>query len=131
MAELTDEPTIRETGPRALRRRAAQAVAARPRAAAAAPQRRDASCCGTGDADRRTRSGDAGLRRARSTTGDERRRRSRDAPSQASLGCGDPTAVADLHEGETVLDLGSGGGADVLHLRPARRPDRQGLSAST
>ena len=32
----------------------------------------------------------------------------------ASLGCGDPTAVADLHEGETVLDLGSGAGADVL-----------------
>ena len=31
-----------------------------------------------------------------------------------SLGCGVPTAVADLREGETVLDLGSGGGADVL-----------------
>ena len=39
------------------------------------------------------------------------------APEQAvkaSLGCGVPTAVADLHEGETVLDLGSGAGADVL-----------------
>ncbi|MFL5778998.1 MAG: arsenite methyltransferase [Chloroflexota bacterium] len=33
---------------------------------------------------------------------------------QASLGCGVPTAVADLHAGETVLDLGSGAGADVL-----------------
>ena len=32
----------------------------------------------------------------------------------ASLGCGVPTAVADLHEGETVLDLGSGAGADML-----------------
>ena len=32
----------------------------------------------------------------------------------ASLGCGVPTAVADLHVGETVLDLGSGAGADVL-----------------
>ncbi len=32
----------------------------------------------------------------------------------ASLGCGVPTAVADLREGETVLDLGSGAGADVL-----------------
>ena len=32
----------------------------------------------------------------------------------ASLGCGNPTAVADLHEGEVVLDLGSGGGIDVL-----------------
>jgi arsenite methyltransferase len=32
----------------------------------------------------------------------------------ASLGCGVPTAVADLHAGEVVLDLGSGAGADVL-----------------
>jgi arsenite methyltransferase len=32
----------------------------------------------------------------------------------ASLGCGNPTAVAELHEGQTVLDLGSGGGIDVL-----------------
>jgi arsenite methyltransferase len=32
----------------------------------------------------------------------------------ASLGCGNPLAVADLHEGEKVLDLGSGGGIDVL-----------------
>jgi arsenite methyltransferase len=32
----------------------------------------------------------------------------------ASLGCGNPTAVAELREGETVLDLGSGGGIDVI-----------------
>lgn len=32
----------------------------------------------------------------------------------ASLGCGNPTTVADLEQGETVLDLGSGGGIDVL-----------------
>lgn len=32
----------------------------------------------------------------------------------ASLGCGNPTALAQLHEGEVVLDLGSGGGIDVL-----------------
>jgi len=32
----------------------------------------------------------------------------------ASLGCGNPTALAELHEGEIVLDLGSGGGIDVL-----------------
>ncbi len=37
-----------------------------------------------------------------------------DAAILASLGCGNPTAVADLHEGERVLDLGSGGGIDVL-----------------
>src|SRR5438876_11320026 len=32
----------------------------------------------------------------------------------ASLGCGNPTALAELHDGEIVLDLGSGGGIDVL-----------------
>jgi len=37
-----------------------------------------------------------------------------DSAVEASLGCGVPTAVADLQEGETVLDLGSGAGADVL-----------------
>jgi SAM-dependent methyltransferase len=40
-----------------------------------------------------------------------------DLPAEAvlaSLGCGNPTAVADLREGERVLDLGSGGGIDVL-----------------
>ncbi len=37
-----------------------------------------------------------------------------DAAVLASLGCGNPIAVADLHEGEVVLDLGSGGGIDVL-----------------
>jgi ubiquinone/menaquinone biosynthesis C-methylase UbiE len=36
------------------------------------------------------------------------------AAVDASLGCGVPTAVADLHEGEVVLDLGSGAGADAL-----------------
>src|SRR3954469_11689835 len=36
------------------------------------------------------------------------------AAVQASLGCGNPTALATLQEGETVLDLGSGGGIDVL-----------------
>jgi arsenite methyltransferase len=41
----------------------------------------------------------------------------RDLPDEAvlaSLGCGNPLAVAELHEGEKVLDLGSGGGIDVL-----------------
>src|SRR5262245_52260620 len=37
-----------------------------------------------------------------------------DRAVQASLGCGNPLMVADLHPGETVLDLGSGGGIDVL-----------------
>lgn len=37
-----------------------------------------------------------------------------DTATMASLGCGNPTAVAELNAGETVLDLGSGGGIDVL-----------------
>jgi SAM-dependent methyltransferase len=47
-----------------------------------------------------------------------------DAARLASLGCGNPTAIADLREGETVLDLGSGGGIDVL--LSARRVGRTG-----
>jgi arsenite methyltransferase len=43
----------------------------------------------------------------------------------ASLGCGNPTAVAELREGETVLDLGSGGGIDVL--LSARRVGPRGI----
>jgi len=37
-----------------------------------------------------------------------------EAAALASLGCGNPTAVTELREGETVLDLGSGGGIDVI-----------------
>ncbi len=37
-----------------------------------------------------------------------------DAALRASLGCGNPTALAELNPGETVLDLGSGGGIDVI-----------------
>ena len=44
----------------------------------------------------------------------------------ASLGCGNPTALADLKEGETVLDLGSGGGIDVL--LSARRVGPTGMA---
>ena len=40
-----------------------------------------------------------------------------DAAVLASLGCGNPTAVAEPRPGETVLDLGSGGGIDVLSAR--------------
>ena len=55
-----------------------------------------------------------------------------DAALRASLGCGNPVAVAALEEGETVLDLGSGGGLDVLlsarRVGPAGRV--YGLDAS-
>ena len=49
-----------------------------------------------------------------------------DAAVLASLGCGNPTAVADLHEGEVVLDLGSGGGIDVI--LSARRVGPTGIA---
>jgi arsenite methyltransferase len=49
-----------------------------------------------------------------------------DAATLASLGCGNPTAVAELREGETVLDLGSGGGIDVI--LSARRVGPTGLA---
>jgi arsenite methyltransferase len=44
----------------------------------------------------------------------------------ASLGCGNPTAVAEINEGETVLDLGSGGGIDVI--LSAKRVGATGLA---
>jgi SAM-dependent methyltransferase len=49
-----------------------------------------------------------------------------DAAVLASLGCGNPTAVAELREGEVVLDLGSGGGIDVI--LSARRVGPTGLA---
>ena len=49
-----------------------------------------------------------------------------DAARLASLGCENPIAVADLHEGETVLDLGSGGGSDVI--LSARRVGSHGFA---
>jgi ubiquinone/menaquinone biosynthesis C-methylase UbiE len=63
------------------------------------------SCCATADADERF---GAALYDGETVDG------ATDAALSASLGCGVPTAVAELHPGETVLDLGSGAGADVL-----------------
>jgi SAM-dependent methyltransferase len=67
------------------------------------------SCCGTGSAAAEAVGGfSENLYREGETDG---------LPEEAvlaSLGCGNPLAVADLHEGERVLDLGSGGGIDVL-----------------
>ena len=55
-----------------------------------------------------------------------------EAALRVSLGCGNPLAVADLHPGETVLDLGSGGGLDVAAVGPPGRPGgiAYGLDAS-
>jgi arsenite methyltransferase len=67
---------------------------------------RSGSCCADAEADA-TMFGEA-LYDA------EQRSELPEAATLASLGCGNPTAVAELREGETVLDLGSGGGIDVI-----------------
>jgi len=64
------------------------------------------SCCADGESDA-TKFGEA-LYDA------EQRGELPQTAALASLGCGNPTAVAELREGETVLDLGSGGGIDVI-----------------
>ena len=68
----------------------------------------DGGCCGNAGCD-----GDDGSFGQRLYSIDERAELP-DAAVLASLGCGNPTMVADLHEGEVVLDLGSGGGIDVI-----------------
>jgi arsenite methyltransferase len=50
-----------------------------------------------------------------------------DAATLASLGCGNPVAVAELRPGETVLDLGSGGGIDVLLSARRVGPDGRAI----
>jgi arsenite methyltransferase len=77
-----------------------------------------ASCCGDSAADSCCGTGSAALDSADRFGGHLYRDGETDGlPEEAvlaSLGCGNPLAVADLHEGERVLDLGSGGGIDVL-----------------
>lgn len=106
MADLTEETpeTIRETV------RARYAEAARSVGAGAA------GCCGPAPgscgcgSDLDSRGGAFGP----ALYEEDERETLPEAAKLASLGCGNPTAVAELREGETVLDLGSGGGIDVL-----------------
>ena len=108
MAELTDTD-IRET----VRERyaAAARAVAENQGCSCGPVAENASCCGTdtltSDAAGEQVFGEAMYDRGEVEGVPE-------GAVQASLGCGVPTAVADLHEGETVLDLGAGAGADVL-----------------
>ena len=95
-----------------------ETVRERYAAAAVEAQSGTASCCGSGSG--------CGPEDFGSTlySGEERETLP-DAAALASLGCGNPTAVAELAGGETVLDLGSGGGIDVL--LSARRVGPEGL----
>jgi arsenite methyltransferase len=79
-------------------------------AARAVAQGASASCGGGSCCDGETASADFG----ESLYTSEERGELPDAAALASLGCGNPTAVAELNEGEVVLDLGSGGGIDVI-----------------
>jgi arsenite methyltransferase len=81
-------------------------VRARYAAAATSVAPRDAECCGDGCCG----AGDFGA----ALYSIEEQGSVPDAAALVSLGCGNPTAVATISEGETVLDLGSGGGIDVL-----------------
>lgn len=87
-----------------------EAVRQRYAAAATDASGRDASCCGNDallTAEQRVVFGS-------DLYEDSDREKLPEAARLVSLGCGNPTAVAELSEGQTVLDLGSGGGIDVL-----------------
>ena len=98
-----------------------QEVRARYAEAALRAESGGGSCCGEGSC---CGSDEAGFGEALYSL--DERGELPDAAVLASLGCGNPTAVADLQEGETVLDLGSGGGIDVI--LSARRVGPDGLA---
>jgi arsenite methyltransferase len=117
---MSSQPTTPTSDPGALRERVRERYAAAARQAAAGAQATDSGCgCGH-PADCGCSSsccGDGGAAQSEFGAGLYTLGERGELPETAllaSLGCGNPTAVADLHPGETVLDLGSGGGIDVL-----------------
>jgi SAM-dependent methyltransferase len=111
MAELSPTDDIREL----VRERyaaAANRIAEGSTGCGCGPVENAASCCSADD-DLRTTDKD-GVEVFGAALYDDQADGAPAAAVEASLGCGVPTAVADLQEGETVLDLGSGAGADVL-----------------
>jgi len=72
----------------------------------------DDGCCGSGDCS--SSGGETANPITSGLYGDDDREGVPASALEASLGCGNPTALAKLREGETVLDLGSGAGVDVL-----------------
>ena len=119
MAEQVTEPEhIRD----AVRERYGEAARAAGAGATASCCGEVGSSCGCGSPGAHEISDDFG---AQLYSADERGELPQ-AARLASLGCGNPTAVAELGEGETVLDLGSGGGIDVL--LSARRVGPSGMA---
>jgi len=112
MAELSENTDLREIVRGRYAAAANRIAEGGTSGCACGPSETTASCC-SADADLRTTDADgvevfgAALYGAEAACAGT-------AAVEASLGCGVPTAVADLHAGETVLDLGSGAGADVL-----------------
>jgi arsenite methyltransferase len=106
--QLTTKDEIREV------------VRERYAAAAKGVGTKEAGCCGSGESSCGCGSATAALDAAQREVfgpelySDSDRDALPDEAKLASLGCGNPTAVAELHDGEVVLDLGSGGGIDVL-----------------
>lgn len=107
MAEMTETSGIARTEEE-IREAVRERYAAAARRVETDP--RGGSCCGPGSAldDEQAEVFGSGL------YDEAAREQLPDTAALASLGCGNPTAVAELREGETVLDLGSGGGIDVL-----------------
>ncbi len=111
---MTVEPLDRQTIHETVRSRYAEAAnaasSATSREAAATTSDAFATCCGASD----SCCGSGAIRFGPELYGASDRDSLPDAAVLASLGCGNPLAVADLRPGEIVLDLGSGGGIDVL-----------------
>jgi arsenite methyltransferase len=113
MAELSESTDIREIVRERYAAAANRIAEGTPSGCGCGPADTASSCCGTTDEDLRT-TDEAGTEVFGAALYGEESGGAPAAAVEASLGCGVPTAVADLHEGETVLDLGSGAGADVL-----------------
>ena len=112
MAELSENTDLREIVRERYAAAADRIAGGTTSGCGCGPSDTTSSCC-AGDADLRTTDAGGVEVFGAALYGDEAAGATT-ASVEASLGCGVPTAVADLHEGETVLDLGSGAGADVL-----------------
>jgi len=120
MAELSDPTTIRD---QVRDRYAAAAFRAAEGSGCVCGATAESSCCGT---EITTAGADGTEVFGAALYGDEGQA-APEAAVQASLGCGVPTAVADLGDGDVVLDLGSGAGADALISAPRVAPSGKAI----